>query len=169
MTEGICTSMPVMPASLRWPISHEPGMLMCDRTGLLGAEGGGPSPGSADGEAGVLSPRGRGSNAGLAPAEAEPLPDSISSITHSWEPDCGGGIGLTATNPPLAAPSSGSGVAAPVCSSSQGPVRSAGPSAGPDLSPSWDRTGRALPRLEAQGKEVRAGTLRRRYCPVFTD
>ena len=148
MTEGICTSMPVMPVSLRWPISHEPGMLMCDRMGLLGAQMGCPSPGSADGEAGVLTPRRRGSNAGLAPAEAEPLPDSSASITHSWESACGGGIGLMTTKPPLAAHSSGSGLAAPVYSSSQGPVRSPGPSAGPDLSPSWERTGRCLPRLE---------------------
>lgn len=146
MTDGIC---PNIPGSLLWPSNHVPGMDIWDRTGLLGTAVHWPSSGSegwfsfsaATCVTGLSSPGGLGA--------PEALPCSNSSITHSWEsPSWSTGLRFTATKPLLAAPSSGSGVAVPEWSSLQEAICCPGPLSGMDFSPTWDRTGRCLPKLE---------------------
>lgn len=156
MTEGIC---PSIPGSLLWPSNHVPGMDICDRTGLLGTAVDWPSCGSEDWfsvSAGGCIPclsSCRASPAGL--VAPEPLPCSSSSITHSWEsPSWGTGLRLTATKPLLAAPSSWSGVAVPECSSLQKGVCCPCPLSGTDFSPTWERTGRCLPKLKKHISQV---------------
>lgn len=148
MTEGIC---PSMPGSLLCPSNHVPGMAICDSTGLLGTPVDWPSCRSdewfsvsaAMWDPGL--PSCDASAAGLLP----PDPCSSSSITHSWEsPSWGTGLKFTATKPLLAAASSGSGVAVPERSSLQEDICCSGPFSGIDFSPTWERTGRCLPRLK---------------------
>lgn len=164
MTEGIC---PSMPGSLLWPSNHVPGMAIWDRTGLLGTAVDWQSCGSDERlsvSAGVwvlgLSSC-RASAGGLLPPE--PLPCSSSSITHSWEsPSWGTGLRFTATKPLLAAPSSGSGVAVPDCSSLQEGVCCPCSLSGMDFSPTWERTGRCLPRLKWEFVRIKV-----RFCLFF--
>lgn len=150
MTEGIC---PNIPGSLLWPSNQVPGMAICDKTGLLGAAVHWPSCGSEDWlsvSADVRIPglsSYRASPGGF--VAPEPLPCSSSSITHSWEsPSCSSGLRFTATKPLLAAPSSGSGVAVPEWSLLQEGVCCPCPLSGMDFSPTWERTGRCLPKLK---------------------
>lgn len=152
MTDGIC---PSIPGSLLWPSNHVPGMAICDRTGLPGTARDWPSCCSKEWFSvltGMWEPTFFScwaSPGGLLPPE--PLPCSSSSITHSWEsPSWGIGLRFTATKPLLAAPSSGSGVAVPECSSLKEGVCGPCPLSGMDVSPTWESTGRCLPRLKQE-------------------